>query len=254
MTFFLILEPFVTIRPMEIESNLRFHNLDLVQIHQIQIQLAQHKHIDYHTDIKITDNVSLRNFRVDKDVMRPELMASYHLAKYLYNIPHELDGKEILDMGCGSGIQGIIMGLRNSRKIFFSDISGEAIRNTQENISTFNLQQKSKVVQSDLFESFGDLMVDIIVFNHPFFPAEPRPDIKLTRAMMDPGTLLQRFLIDSKKIVKEKIIMPYFDLAGVTNDPEIQGVKYGYTVARKTIVKSTTGLQQGTIKIIELIV
>lgn len=48
------------------------------------------------------------------------------------------------------------------------------------------------------------------------------------------------------------IIMPYFHLAGDTNNPAIQGPKNGYSVAELERFGQTEGLQNGEISIFGL--
>ena len=71
--------------------------------------------------------------------MRPEKMTSLILAKWLTNNKEVYQDKDVLDMGCGSGIQGIVMGINGAKRIIFSDLSHSAIENTKENIETIFL-------------------------------------------------------------------------------------------------------------------
>ncbi|VVB79295.1 Ribosomal protein L11 methyltransferase [uncultured archaeon] len=223
---------------------------------QIEKQLNAHNHEGYKRDILISDDLILRGFSVHKNAMRPEMMTSLILAKWLFFNNGLYRGKSFLDIGCGTGIQGIVAGLSGANKIVFSDISDAAIENAKENVKIFDLAKKSKVIKGDLFEGIKEKF-DLIVFNHPFFSDHPFEKFKVSGTMLggSRGELLSRFLREAKNYLKDegKIIMPYFKLAGPINDPEIQAPKEGYNVEVKFNSEIKTGLQQGQVTISELI-
>ena len=226
--------------------------LNKIQQTQIEKQLLEHQHDRYEVDIKLNNSLTLNNFVVYKNVLRPEKMVALSLARFIF-FNSGLENKTVIDIGCGSGIQGIVAGLLGAKKIILSDTSEYALANTKENIHRFNLQSKAMVLKSDLFQNI-DTKADVIIFNHPFFPGKPIESIPISSAMLDDGFLLKRFLTEARKhlLPKGKIIMPYFHLAGETNNPIIQGPKYGYTIKVKSKLKSDQALQKGEISISEL--
>lgn len=118
---------------------------------QIRAQLAAHQHKKYYTDLHLAKDHILRGFAVHSGVLRPEAMTSIHFAKWLYCNSDLYTGRNVMDMGCGSGILGIVMGLNSAKRVLFVDISSKAIANTKTNIKHYNLGNKSVVLQSDLF-------------------------------------------------------------------------------------------------------
>ena len=85
----------------------------------------------------------------------------------------------LLDMGCGAGVLGILFALRWCRaKVIMIDNQKDAIENSKENVSLYKLQKRVKIMQSDLFsalsknKSYYHKNIDVIVFNHPLFPYE----------------------------------------------------------------------------------
>lgn len=72
-------------------------------------------------------------------------------------------GKEVLDLGTGSGLIAIYFALKG-RKVTASDISKEAIEVASENAE--NLNAKINFVESNLFDQI-DNKFDIILFNPP---------------------------------------------------------------------------------------
>ncbi len=171
--------------------------LNKIQQAQINKQIDEHQHDRYEVNINFGDNLTLNNFVVYKNVLRPEKMVALNLARYIF-INGGLENKTVIDIGCGSGIQGIVTGSLGAKKIILSDISKCALENTKENIYKFNLHKKAIVLESNLFQNISD-KADVIIFNHPFFPGKPLKSIPISSAMLDDGFLLKRFLTEARK-------------------------------------------------------
>ena len=71
--------------------------------------------------------------------------------------------KKILDLGCGCGIIGISLAkeLNLKQKIYFSDISEQACKNTLENCN--RLKVKNQIKQGSLFEPWSNYKFDCII-------------------------------------------------------------------------------------------
>ncbi|MGC9133201.1 MAG: HemK2/MTQ2 family protein methyltransferase [Nanopusillaceae archaeon] len=105
------------------------------------------------------------------------------------------NNKKILDVGCGSGIQGL-EAYKYSRNISFSDISPECLKISKinfyinyinpnldieklyKNIDNINLPVKFYL--SDLFSNINDNF-DLILFNPPYLPEIEYEEIKVRR-------------------------------------------------------------------------
>jgi release factor glutamine methyltransferase len=166
-----------------------------------------------------------------KGVFRPETTSGLYLARFLANNKKIYSGKKVLDLGCGSGIQGITCALNGALSVSFSDISCLAVQNTHLNLERYGLLEKTSYTCSDLFEKVRGKF-DIILFNHPFFAQKPDLDYPITRAWFDDGKLIKRFLKKAPEYLTNDggVIMPFFPFAGNTNDPQLQGEKYGFKV------------------------
>ena len=200
------------------------------QEYMCALRLKEHQHEDYTTDINL-GCLFLKGYFVRKSVFRPETTSGIYLARYLANNAQYFKGKSVLDLCCGSGIQGIVMGKFGAKKVHLSDISPEAVLNTQENISRFGL--KATVSCGDLFENIGEKF-DLIVCNHPFFDNDPDPNNPITKAWFNRGELLQRLLSQAPTYLNSggKILMPYFPFAGKINDPSLQAAQHGYVALK----------------------
>lgn len=227
-------------------------NLNLSQKEQLDTQLESHRHPRYFTDICLSREDSIKGLVVCADILRPDIMASSTLYRYLNNNRNLFKDKTVLDMGCGCGVQGLVMAYGGANKVMCTDVDKRACANTLENINRQNLTAKMQVVRGDLFEKVEG-QYDCIVFNHPFFPADPILGVPVSKAMMDSGNLLRRFFREVPTYLAPggTIIMPYFDLAGKTNDPKL-AKKYGFKVSVSYQKDVNEGLQKGKISIYEI--
>jgi len=220
---------------------------------QVLAQLERHEHTKYSTDIVLSENKVLEGFVVYPDVLRPESMTSLFLARHFYQNRDLYEGKTVVDMGCGSGIQGIVMAQFGAKKVVFADISSQAVENTLENIRHFGVAEKAIVVQGNLFENVENI-ADLIVFNHPFFPADSIQERPVSISMLDKGDLIHEFFRQAKTQLSRNgvIVMPYFHSAGDINDPEIQAPKHNLDVQVALRKKVDTGIQKGLISIYQI--
>lgn len=228
----------------------KLEGLEEPQQEHVLNQLAGHTHERYTTDIKLSEVLTLHGFAVHEHVLRPDMMTSLFLARHLHERSDLYDGKKVIDMGCGSGIQGVVMGFSGAKEVILADIDEEAVTNAQENVDRFELGDMAKVVRSDLFSDVNT-KADVIVFNHPFFAAQPIKNIGVSRAMLDDGGLIRRFFNDAKSHLNKDgiIIMPYYLLAGHMNNPQLQAPSNGFAAVEAAREDVTTGLQQGSITI-----
>lgn len=104
------------------------------------------------------------------------------------------DPFSFLDLGAGTGAIGIAV-LRHftNAKVTFSDISEEALKMTQKNITGYGLAERSSVVLSDLFDSFGGCKWNAILSNPPYLAESDwenaQPEILFEpRVSLDGGT------------------------------------------------------------------
>jgi len=232
------------------DSSLFAPTLTEAQRAQLRTQFEAHRHAKYQIDLDF--GVRLPGFVVDSDVMRPENTSSRWLAGYLARHADRVSGKTVLDMGCGSGIQGIVAALAGAKRVVFADLSAAAVANTCENALRLKLSDRVDICEkADLFDCVS-APVDVVIFNHPFFAADPLDDVPVSRAMMDSGDLIHRFLRDCRSFCHSLIIMPFFHLAGDTNDPGVQAPLHGYRILRQHKFSVLEGLQQGAFSIYEI--
>jgi len=125
--------------------------------------------------------VKLGGFRfvVYPTVFNPrDFLSSELFAKFIAGL--ELDKKNILDMGSGSGVVSIIAASKGAICTAV-DINPMAVRSIKENAEFNGFGNKIKAIESDLFESISFLsgmdkekFFDIIFFNPPYYKGEPK--------------------------------------------------------------------------------
>ena len=75
-----------------------------------------------------------------------------------------------LDMFCGSGIMGIEAISRGAKKVYFIDNNAEQLKLLTHNINLLNIQEKTKIIRSDIkFLPIADIKFDIIFIDPPYF-------------------------------------------------------------------------------------
>lgn len=87
---------------------------------------------------------------------------------------------DVLDMGTGSGIQGIIAAGK-AKSVLFADISPQALACARKNAEANRATKKCKCrfVETDLFQSIPKTKkFDVILFNPPYLPTKPSEKVK----------------------------------------------------------------------------
>jgi tRNA1(Val) A37 N6-methylase TrmN6 len=83
------------------------------------------------------------------------------------NLPR-FDGKIVADLGCGTGIQGLIAALQGASQIHSCDLYEEDLTLTRANFERNNLAEKLTIYKVDILEGLAPLpKVDAAIFNLP---------------------------------------------------------------------------------------
>ena len=108
----------------------------------------------------------------------------------------------VLDMGCGSGIQGIAaLELKSVANVTFADINREAINYVKKQITSNGLlnKQNTQFIVSDLYNNIKDKF-DTIIFNPPYLPEnEFDKEVLITTGGKYGWELIEKFLKESKQ-------------------------------------------------------
>lgn len=114
----------------------------------------------------------------------------------------DLSGKDVLDVGCGSGVIALRAAFNNANTVVACDISPQAVELTGFNAQINDLSDKIEVLQSDVLGSvlteMPDRKFDLIIANLWFPPTDP--ESQGTRLMALDA--YDRFFTDVGKVLK----------------------------------------------------
>jgi len=115
-------------------------NLNDEQRKQVLMQWREHQHENHEIDFEITPYGDvLKNFAIYSKVWNPNITSARYHASYLFHNSSRLfSEKSAIDMGTGTGLMGVIMGLYGASKVVLTDTSAHAFDNAVENIRKFN--------------------------------------------------------------------------------------------------------------------
>jgi release factor glutamine methyltransferase len=97
----------------------------------------------------------------------PPADSSLELARYLFSVR----GKSVLDLGCGTGILGIVASKLGAREVTATDISPAAVECTRGNAQRNHAPVSVRA--GDLFDPVRGQKFDLIVTHPPQMPAPP---------------------------------------------------------------------------------
>lgn len=112
----------------------------------------------------------------------------------------DLRGRRVLDLGCGTGVLGLIAHHRGAAAVAFSDIDEGAVRTTRET-GMLNGCPQAAVFASDLLAAVPDGPVDVLIANlYADLVLLVLADPRLT-AILPRGTLLLSGVAETKREV-----------------------------------------------------
>lgn len=120
------------------------------------------------------DHIELFGFSLDvpPTVFHPNLyFSSKILGEHVLNL--ELNGKTVLDMGCGSGLLSLAAASKGA-SVTSVDINPAAVRATITNAARNNLTTRINVLEGNLFSVFQQRQLFSYIFlNPPFYRGNP---------------------------------------------------------------------------------
>lgn len=146
------------------------------------------------------------DFEVDPRVLIPRSPMAELLDAGLQPWLGQRQPLQILDLGTGSGCIGIAAAMAfPEAEVVLADVDGDVLELAERNVRRHGLDDRVRVVQSDLFGELGDASFDVILCNPPYvdpadlasMPAEFRhePLTALAGGGADGLELVQRLLV-----------------------------------------------------------
>ncbi len=88
-------------------------------------------------------------------------------------ISRERQYRTALDLCCGTGAIGCVLGIRGNLQVTLADLSNDALALAEENCRALGI--KATIVQGDLFSPLQGQSFDLIVCNPPYIPTGDIP-------------------------------------------------------------------------------
>jgi ribosomal protein L3 glutamine methyltransferase len=176
---------------------------ELAQI--IERRISTRKPAPYLTNEAWTGGHS---FYVDERVIVPRSYIAELLSRGLENVLPELgEPRAVLDLCTGSGCLAILAALAfENARIDAIEISPGALEVAERNVSTYGLEDRVRLVRSDLFDSLEGGRYDLIISNPPYvsdatvaaFPPEYAAEPRMAHAGGGDGLdLVRRILAET---------------------------------------------------------
>lgn len=145
-----------------------------------------------------------RTFTVLEGVLIPRQDTEISV-EVILKILKENNIKDLLEIGCGSGIVSITLDLETKGQVDITavDISPQAIENT--NVNKNNLKSNIKILESDLFEEINEKF-DIIYSNPPYIKSHEIENLQVEVRDHEPRLALdggQDGLYFYRKVIKD---------------------------------------------------
>ncbi len=134
----------------------------------------------------------------------------------------DIEQKEVVDMGCGTGILGIGALLLGARKVHFIDIDEAALFKVRINIKKVEsllgvvLSSKVEVVSKDVVDEGVGIKVDTVVENPPFGIKKKHADRDfVVEAMKVADVVYSIHMVESEEFIKKLVEKEGFLVSGV---------------------------------------
>jgi len=157
-------------------------------------------------DININREYTYRSlcFLIPPKVFFPS-KASEIIFDYLFKDKIKINGKNCCIMGCGAGVEVIIVALKGAKSIYAVDINPAAVEATKHNYQNCGgIKTKSKFypIVSDLFNFMKRnfrVKFDLIIFNPPAVSIKCSKNKDIIRNACQGSNILYRFFLQIKK-------------------------------------------------------
>ncbi|MBW2971761.1 METTL5 family protein [Candidatus Woesearchaeota archaeon] len=143
-------------------------------------------------DVFPSPNPKLEQYPTDSEIAAEVL---WHAS-----MMHDIEGKTIADLGCGTGILGIGALLLGASKVFFVDTDTAALAVLGSNLNRLGITSGFEVINSDVGEF--SRKVNVVIQNPPFGTREEHAD----RRFLDKATRIADVVYSFHKTSTEKFV------------------------------------------------
>ena len=191
-----------------------------------------------------------RDFAIYPNVFNPNIFfGTEFLAEELMKVIAEFQEKRpaVLEIGTGAGYMVILAILNGASDATCTDINRDAVKNAEENIVKYNMQDRITVKHSDVYGALNsDDKFDIIIWNYPFGHVN-KPVEELTmleRALIDPHyRSLDEYLRMADEYLNPaggRLLIGFSTASGDLQAFESIAKKYSWIIHRRNETKADT--------------
>lgn len=90
----------------------------------------------------------------------------------------DLRNKKVWELGAGSGLISMVCAQKGA-SVLATDINTVAIEGLKKNLVTNHLEDKVRILHSDLFESVAPEIFDFILINPPYYPVNAQNEAQM---------------------------------------------------------------------------
>ncbi len=154
---------------------------------------------------------------------------TYLLLEFLMDQISQKPPVSICELGCGSGIIGISLALSCPQcKVYLADINPVAVVASQINTCRHQVEDRVRVLESNLFENFPqDMQFDWIVFNPPYLPAGGElasPEVQQQTEGGDSGLEITRLFLERLSHFLRKTGAAWFIASSLSSLAELEKI------------------------------
>jgi release factor glutamine methyltransferase len=143
-----------------------------VLLHLRFYMFQRHRH-----DRLVIEQAAGKPILVLPQVMNPVLFVTGEFLASVLSPQWVTPGAAVLDMGAGSGI-GAVFAAQWARRVVAVDLNPAAVRCAGINVLIHRLEERVEVRQGDLFAPVQGERFDLILFNPPYLPGQPRTEFE----------------------------------------------------------------------------
>lgn len=148
----------------------------------------------------VRERIGKFTFIVRPTVFNPvDYISSRIFADFVLTL--DLNGRTVMDMGCGSGIISIIAASKGANCLA-ADINPIAVHSVKESAEINRLSGRINALESDLFESVplsGEGSYEVIFFNPPYYKGIPKNNFERAFKAGPDLEVISNFLLSARR-------------------------------------------------------
>lgn len=184
------------------------------------IALLERSQMEKKNNYEIT--ILNRNFDVFPNVFPPSYFCDTEF--FVKSMPNVV-GKNILEVGCGTGVASVMFALSGALDVVAVDINQQAIINTKHNINKHQVFNKIDCFYSDVFSTIKqEPIFDMVYWNIPFGKVDVPLSI-LEKSVFDTGyAAISRFFNEAANYLKPDGYILYGFSPTIGDEPALREI------------------------------